>query len=257
MSPDRASASAAPALPPASAGLKGIVIPAVVGSVMVLAAAVLFALLPGELSEARDFQAARPCEEIGGSAAENGDCLATWPATVLTTEARARGEGVAHWATLDQGDEDLPPFRVRPRGEGPVWERLAPGDRVTVATWRAATVWVEAGNERQDATERPGLGPVVRPAVGLALLIVGGALLRASGWAHRRRAVRAPAVRARQITVPMAATAVAVGIAVTAAIMIANVLLALLVAAAGWAVAWAASARLLRPPGVRRLPPGA
>ncbi|MFI1185496.1 hypothetical protein [Streptomyces californicus] len=250
MTPDRArsstAASAAPSLPPASTGLKGVVIPAVVGSVMALTAAVLFALLPGELSEARDFQAARPCEEIGGSAAENGDCLATWPATVLATEARPRGKGVAHWITLDQGEEDLPPFRVRLRGEGPVWEKLAPGDRVTVATWRAAAVWVEAGNERQDATERPGLGPVVRLAVGLVLLMVGSVLLRASGWAHRRRAIQAPAVRARQIAVPTAATAVAVGIAVAAAVLIANVLLALPVAAAGCAAAWAASARLLR-----------
>ncbi|WP_369020345.1 hypothetical protein ABZ326_11645 [Streptomyces californicus] len=252
MTPDRASASpsasAAPSPPPASAGLRGIVIPAVVGSVMVLAAMVLFALLPGKLSEARDFQAARPCAEVGGSAVENGDCLATRPATVLATEARSRGRGTAHWVTLGQDDEDLPPFRVRLRGEGPVWEKLAPGDQVTVATWRAAAVWVEAGNERQDAAERPGLGAVVRLAVGLALLIVGSVLLRASGWAHRRRAVRAPAVRARQVAVPAAATAVAVGIAVAAALLIANVLLALAVAAAGCAVAWAASARLLRRP---------
>ncbi|MFH8880359.1 hypothetical protein [Streptomyces californicus] len=250
MTSDRASASgsAAPSPPPPSTGLRGIVIPAVVGSVMVLVAAVLFALLPGKLSEARDFQAARPCAEIGGSAVENGDCLATWPATVLATEARPRGKGVAHRVTLDQGDEDLPPFRVRLRGEGPVWEKLAPGDQVTVATWRGAAVWVEAGNERQDATERPGLGAVVRLAAGLALLIVGSVLLRASGWAHRRRAVRAPAVRTRQITVPMAATAVAVGIAVAAAVLIVNVLLALAVAATGCAMAWAASARLLRRP---------
>ncbi|MEU1798341.1 hypothetical protein [Streptomyces californicus] len=252
MTPDRASASpsasAAPSPPPASVGLKGIVIPAVVGSVMVSAAMVLFALLPGKLSEARDFQAARPCAEVGGSAVENGDCLATRPATVLATEARSRGRGTAHWVTLGQDDEDLPPFRVRLRGEGPVWEKLAPGDQVTIATWRAAAVWVEAGNERQDAAERPGLGAVVRLAVGLALLIVGSVLLRASGWAHRRRAVRAPAVRARQVAVPAAATAVAVGIAAAAALLIANVLLALAVAAAGCAVAWAASARLLRRP---------
>lgn len=66
---------------------------AVVGSVMLLAAAVLFALLPGQLSEAHDFRAARPCAELEGSVAENGDCLAEWPATVLVTEARRRGQG--------------------------------------------------------------------------------------------------------------------------------------------------------------------
>ncbi|MDQ0986563.1 hypothetical protein [Streptomyces sp. V2I9] len=243
--------STGPSAPPARAGLRGIVVPAVVGSVLVSAAAVLFALLPGSLSEARAFQAARPCERVGGSAAENGDCLSTWPATVLSTEARPQGKGFARWATLDPGG-DTPPFRVRLRGEHPVWEKLAPGTRVTVATWRDRAVWVEAGKERQDATDRPGPGAIVRLAVGLALLIVGGALLRASAGAHRRRATGAPAARASRIVVPTAATALAVGVAVTAAVLVENVLLALLLAAAGCAAAWAASAWLLRRPARRR-----
>ncbi|MFH9606476.1 hypothetical protein [Streptomyces sp. NPDC017448] len=233
--------------PPPAAGLKGVVLPAVVGSVMVVAAAVLLALLPGKLSEARDFRAARPCEEIGGSAAENGDCLSTRPATVRSTEARPQGKGYARWVTLDPGG-GAPPHRVRLRGERPVWEKLAPGVRVTVATWRGSAVWVEAGEERQDVAGRPGPGAIVRLAVGLALLIVGAVLLRASAWAHRRRATGAPAVRAAQITVPAAATAFAVGVAVAAAVLVENVLLALLAAAAGCAAAWTVSARLLRRP---------
>ncbi|WP_228990314.1 hypothetical protein [Streptomyces sp. DH8] len=113
----RPSSAPVPPWPPAppAAGLKGVVLPAVVGSVMVVAAAVLLALLPGKLSEARDFRAARPCEEAGGSAAENGDCLSTRPATVRSTEARPRGKGYARWATLDPGG-GAPPHRVRLRG---------------------------------------------------------------------------------------------------------------------------------------------
>ncbi|MER7697533.1 MULTISPECIES: hypothetical protein [unclassified Streptomyces] len=242
--------SAAPSWPPpptASAGPKGVVLAAVVGSVMLLASAVLCALLPGQLSEARDFRAARPCAEIRGSVAENGDCLAEWPATVLSTEARRQGNGYARWATLDPG-RDAEPLRVRLRGERPVWEKLAPGVRVTVATWRGTTVWVGAGEARQDAAGRPGPGAIVRLAVALALLIVGGVFLRSAFWWNGRRAPGTSALRTAQIAVPAVATAFAVGIAVTAAVTLESLPLVLLVTAAGCAVAWTAAARLLRRP---------
>ncbi|MFH9393112.1 hypothetical protein [Streptomyces sp. NPDC017413] len=259
MTRDRASSTgpsrpAPSALPPhpsasasASAGLKGVVLAAVVGSVMLLASAVLFALLPGQLSEARDFRAARPCAELGGSAAENGDCLAERPATVLGTEARRRGKGHARWVTLDPG-RGSEPFHVRLRGERPVWEKLAPGDRVTVSSWRGRTVQVVAGEARQDAIDRPGPGAIVRLAVALALLIVGCVFVRSAFWWNGRRVPGAPAVRAAQVTVPMVATASAVGVAVTAAVTVESLPLALLATAAGCAVLWAASAWLLRRP---------
>ncbi|MCX4520771.1 hypothetical protein OG402_24565 [Streptomyces anulatus] len=248
MTRDRAS-SAAPSwpAPPASAGPRGVVVAAVVGSVMLLAAAVLFALLPGQLSEAHDFRAARPCAELEGSVAENGDCLAEWPATVLATEARRQGKGHARWVTLDPG-RDSEPFRVRLRGERPVWSTLAPGDRVTVSSWRGEPVQVMAGDARQDAIDRPGPGAIVRLAVALALLIVGGAFVRSAFWWNGRRAPGTPAVRTAQVTVPMAATASAVGIAVTAAFTVESLPLVLLATAAGCAALWTASAWWLRRP---------
>ncbi|CAM5699838.1 hypothetical protein SCALM49S_09861 [Streptomyces californicus] len=53
---------------------------------LVLAAAVLFATLPGKLSEVHDFRSARPCAEV--AVPENGDCLATWPAVAVAKESR-------------------------------------------------------------------------------------------------------------------------------------------------------------------------
>ncbi|MFD3413095.1 hypothetical protein [Streptomyces cyaneofuscatus] len=106
--------------------------------VLVLVAAVLFALLPGALSEARDFRAARPCTEIGGSAVENGDCLSEWPATVVSTETGRKKKAVTYRITLDLGAAEQP-FRIRMRSDGPVGEKLAPGDAVTAAG--CATAW--------------------------------------------------------------------------------------------------------------------
>jgi hypothetical protein len=223
------------------------VLAAVVGSVMLLVAAVLFALLPGQLSEAHDFRAARPCAEAEGSVAENGDCLAEWPATVLTTEARRQGKGHARWVTVDPG-RGVPPYRVRLRGERPVWEKLSPGARVTVASWRGRPVWVGTEESRQDAVDRPGRGAIVRLAVALALLIVGGVFLWSAFWWNGRRAPGTPAVPAAQVTVVMAATALAVGVAVTAAVTVDSLPLVLLATAAGCAAMWTATAWLLRRP---------
>ncbi|WP_411082008.1 hypothetical protein [Streptomyces sp. cmx-18-6] len=234
-----------PSVPPERSSLMGVTLAAVVGSVMVLAAAVLFALLPGSLSEARDFRAARSCEEIGGSVAENGDCLSAWPATVVSTETGRKNKAVTHWVTVDLSPEE-PAFRVRMRGDGPVWEKLAPGSRVTVFTWRDLTWAMGLGELRQDTTEKPGRASTAQLAIGLALLIVGAVFLRGAGWLHRRRAVRAPAARASQVLVPVAATLAAVGVAATAAVATENIWLVLLVTAAGCAVAWTASALLVR-----------
>ncbi|MBV7244698.1 hypothetical protein [Streptomyces sp. MW-W600-10] len=223
--------------------LKGVVFASVVGSVLVLAAAVLFALLPGALSEAADFRAARPCSEV--SAPESGDCLSEWPATVVSTGTGRSNKAVTNWVTLD-GEAEEPPFRIRMRGHGPVWEKLAPGDRVTVLSWRDVVWAVEAGELRQDTTDEPGRGATVRLAVGLALLIVGSAFLRGAGWLHRRRATRASDTPTAQVVVVMAATLLAAGIAVTAATATDTLRLVLLVAAAGCAATWTAAALLLR-----------
>ncbi|MEV7914037.1 hypothetical protein [Streptomyces griseus] len=223
--------------------LKGVVFASVVGSVLVLAAAVLFALLPGALSEAADFRAARPCSEV--SAPESGDCLSEWPATVVSTGTGRSNKAVTNWVTLD-GEAEEPPFRIRMRGHGPVWEKLTPGDRVTVLSWRDVVWAVEAGELRQDTTDEPGRGATVRLAVGLALLIVGSAFLRGAGWLHRRRATRATDTPTAQVVVVMAATLLAAGIAATAATATDTLRLVLLVAAAGCAAAWTAAALLLR-----------
>ncbi|WP_137235673.1 hypothetical protein [Streptomyces sp. BPSDS2] len=223
--------------------LKGVVFASVVGSVLVLAAAVLFALLPGALSEAADFRAARPCSEV--SAPESGDCLSEWPATVVSTGTGRSNKAVTNWVTLD-GEAEEPPFRIRMRGHGPVWEKLAPGDRVTVLSWRDVVWAVEAGELRQDTADEPGRGATVRLAVGLALLIVGSVFLRGAGWLHRRRAVRATDAPTAQVVVVMAATLLAAGIAATAATATDTLWLVLLVAAAGCAAAWTAAALLLR-----------
>nr|WP_239144533.1 hypothetical protein [Streptomyces sp. SID14515] len=210
---------------------------------MVLAAAVLFALLPGSLSEAADFRAARPCSEV--AAPESGDCLSEWPATVVSTSTGRSNKAVTNWVTLD-GEAEEPPFRVRMRGHGPVWEKLAPGDRVTVLSWRDVVWAVEAGELRQDTTAGPGRDATVRLAMGLALLIVGGVFLRGAGWLHRRRATRATDTPTAQVVVVMAATLLAAGIAVTAATATDTLWLVLLVAAVGCAAAWTATALLLR-----------
>ncbi|ARI52632.1 hypothetical protein A6E92_10845 [Streptomyces sp. S8] len=231
--------------PPGRPAPTGVVFAAVIGSVMVLTAAVLFALLPGALSEARDFRAARPCAEIGGSAVENGDCLSEWPATVVSTATGRSNKAVTNWVTLD-GEAEEPLFRVRMRGHGPVWEQLKPGGRVTVFSWRSAVWAVGLGELRQDTAEEPGRHATVRLAVGLALLIVGAVFLRGAGWLHRRRATRAPAVRAAQVFVPMVATFMAAAVAVVAATATDSLWLVLLIAAAGCAVAWTGAALPLR-----------
>ncbi|MFJ5863083.1 hypothetical protein ACIQEY_01510 [Streptomyces parvus] len=223
--------------------LKGVVFASVVGSVLVLAAAVLFALLPGSLSEAADFRAARPCSEV--AAPEKGDCLAEWPATVVSTETGRSNKAVTNWVTLDGGAAE-PPFRVRMQGDGPVWEKLAPGDRVTVLSWREVVWAVEAGELRQDTTARPGRESTVQLAIGLTLLVVGTVFLRGAGWLHRRRATRATDTPTAQVVVVMAATLLASGIAATAATVTDTVWLVLLIAAAGCATVWAATALLLR-----------
>ncbi|MEU3053470.1 hypothetical protein [Streptomyces griseus] len=229
--------------PPGLPSLKGVVFASVVGSVLVLAAAVLFALLPGALSEAADFRAARPCSEV--SAPESGDCLSEWPATVVSTGTGRSNKAVTNWVTLG-GEAEEPPFSIRMRGHGPVWEKLAPGDRVTVLSWRDVVWAVEAGELRQDTTDEPGRGATVRLAMGLALLIVGSVFLRGAGWLHRRRAVRATDTPTAQVAVVMAATLLAAGVAATAATATDTLWLVLLVAAAGCAAAWAATALLLR-----------
>ncbi|ARF74797.1 hypothetical protein B7C62_23090 [Kitasatospora albolonga] len=232
--------------PPARPGLMGITLAAVIGSVMVLAAFVLFALLPGSLSEARDFRAARSCEEIGGSAVENGDCLGAWPATVVSTDVGRKNKAVTNWVTVDFGPGQERSLRIRMQGSGPVWETLAPGDRVTALTWRDRLWGLEKGELRQDTTEKPGRASTVQLALGLALLITGAVFLRGSGWLHRRRAVGAPPARASQIVVPMVATFLAVATAVTVAATTDTLWLVLLVTAAGCALAWTASVLLVR-----------
>ncbi|WP_432025097.1 hypothetical protein [Streptomyces parvus] len=229
--------------PPGLPSLKNVVFASVVGSVLVLAAAVLFALLPGSLSEAADFRAARPCSEV--AAAEKGDCLAEWPATVVSTETGRSNKAVTNWGTLDGGAAE-PPFRVRMQGDGPVWEKLAPGDRVTVLSWRDVVWAVEAGELRQDTTARPGRESTVQLAVGLTLLVVGTVFLRGAGWLHRRRATRATDTPTAQVVVVMAATLLASGVAATAATVTDTVWLVLLIAAAGCATVWTATALLLR-----------
>ncbi|MGQ4451328.1 hypothetical protein ACN6LK_002532 [Streptomyces griseus] len=223
--------------------LKGVIFASVVGSVLVLAATVLFALLPGALSEAADFRAARPCSEV--SAPENGDCLSEWPATVVSTETGRSNKAVTNWVTVDLSPEESS-FRIRMRGDGPVWRELAPGDRVTVFTWRDLVWQVGSGELRQDTTQAPDREPTVRLAVGLALLIVGSVFLRGAGWLHRRRAVRATDTPTAQVVVVMAATLLAAAGAAGAATVTDTVWLALLIAAAGCAAVWVATALLLR-----------
>ncbi|SCE62173.1 hypothetical protein GA0115253_110161, partial [Streptomyces sp. Termitarium-T10T-6] len=166
--------------PPGLPSLRGVIFASVVGSVLVLAAAILFALLPGALSEAADFRAARPCSEV--AVPEKGNCLAEWPATVVSTETGRSNKAVTHWVTLDGGAAE-PPFRVRMRGDGPVWEKLSPGDRVTVLSWRDVVWAVEAGELRQDTTARPGRASTVQLAVALTLLVVGAVFRAGSGVA--------------------------------------------------------------------------
>ncbi|UCA53377.1 hypothetical protein LEL86_30645 [Streptomyces sp. WA6-1-16] len=226
--------------PPGLPSLQGVIFASVVGSVLVLGAAILFALLPGALSEAADFRAARPCSEV--AAPEKGDCLAEWPATVVSTETGRSNKAVTNWVTLDGGAAE-PPFRVRMRGDGPVWEKLSPGDRVTVLSWRDVVWAVEAGELRQDTTAGPGRASTVQLAVALTLLVVGTVFLRGAGWLHRRRATDTPTA---QVVVVMAATLLASGVAATAATVTDTVWLVLLVAAAGCATVWAATALLLR-----------
>ncbi|PVC98652.1 hypothetical protein [Streptomyces sp. CS014] len=229
--------------PPGLPSLQGVIFASIVGSVLVLAAAVLFALLPGALSEAADFRAARPCSEV--AVAEKGDCLSEWPATVVSTETGRSNKAVTNWVTVDLSPEE-PSFRIRMRGDGPVWRELAPGDRVTVFTWRDRVWQLGSGELLQDTTARPGRASTVQLAVGLTLLVVGTVFLRGAGWLHRRRATRATDTPTAQVVVVMAATLLASGIAATAATVTDTVWLVLLVAAAGCATVWAATALLLR-----------
>ncbi|MFI5725837.1 hypothetical protein [Streptomyces cyaneofuscatus] len=230
--------------------LMGVTFAAVVGSVLVLAAAVLFALLPGSLSEAREFRAARPCAEA--AAPESGDCLSEWPATAVSTDLGRKNKAVTNWVTVDFGPGQERSVRIRMRGSGPVWETLAPGDRVTALTWRDRLWGLEKGELRQDTTEKPGRTSTAQLALGLALLITGAVFLRGSGWLHRRRAIGAPPARTSQILVPMAATFIAVVVAVTAAVATDRLWLVLVVTAAGCAAAWTASVLLVRRLGGQR-----
>ncbi len=231
--------------PPGLPSLRGVIFASVVGSVLVLTAAVLFALLPGALSEAADFRAARPCPEEGGSVVENGDCLSEWPATVVSTGTGRSNKAVTHWVTVDLSPEE-PSFRIRMRGDGPVWRELAPGDRVTVFAWRDLVWQLGSGELRQDTTRTPDREPAVRLALGLTLLVVGTVFLRGAGWLHRRRATRATDTPTAQVVVVMAATLVAAALAAAAATVTDTVWLTLLLAAAGCTAVWSATVLLLR-----------
>ncbi|MFE7053283.1 hypothetical protein ACFVAM_33545 [Streptomyces californicus] len=241
--PDPGSPSAPP---PARRDLRSALAPGAIGVLLVLAAAVLFATLPGKLSEVHDFRAARPCVEA--AVPENGDCLATWPAAAVAKESRREKRSDTRLVTVDPGDG--PPVELELRGAGPVFGALESGDRVTVHSWRG-TVWaLSLGELRQDVVGKPGPGAAARFAVALALLITGAVLVRAAfRWSLRH--TRDPAVHAWQTWVPFTATAAAVGLAVTAALTVDGVLPVLLITAAGCAVAGTASALLTRALGRR------
>lgn len=232
--------SAAPPSP-ARRDMRSAIAPGAVGAVLVLAAAVLFVTLPGKLTEAHDFRAARSCEDV--AAPENGDCLATWPAAVVAKESRREKKSDTRLVTVDP--DDGPPFEVELRGAGPVFGELEPGDRVTVHSWRG-TVWaLGLGELRQDVRGKPGPGAAARLAVALAPLVVGAVFVRGAFWWSLRH-TRDPAVHAWQSWVPFAATSAAVGVAITSALTVHSVPLVLLITAAGCAVAWSASALLTR-----------
>ncbi|WYB31922.1 hypothetical protein V6574_22795 [Streptomyces sp. SM1P] len=128
---------------------------------LVLAAAVLFALLPGALSEAADFRAARPCSEV--SAPENGDCLSEWPATVVSTGTGRSNKAVTHWVTVDLSPEE-PSFRIRMRGDGPVWRNSRPATGSPCspgATWCGS--WAAASCARTPPGRRTASPPSYWP----------------------------------------------------------------------------------------------
>ncbi|MFH8880360.1 hypothetical protein [Streptomyces californicus] len=232
--------------PPARRDLRSALVPGAIGALLVPAAAVLFATLPGKLSEVHDFRAARPCEEA--AVPENGGCLATRSAVVVAKESRREKKSDTRLVTLDP--DEGPPAEVEMRGAGPVFGELEPGDRVTVHSWRGTDWALSLGELRQDLMGKPGPGAAARFAVALALLITGAALVRAAfRWSLRH--TRDPAVHAWQTWVPFTATAAAVAAAVTAALTVDRVLPVLLITAAGCAVAGTASALLTRALGRR------
>lgn len=160
---------------------------ALLGLVLLAVSAVPTLGVPGEVAAEKAFAAARPCgpQEATG---EPVDCLRTIRATVLTAEDTRSGR-----ATL---------FRVRLRppvpapadrpfdldAAGALSERIEPGDRVEVTTWRDVQVSVSRDGTGETL---PGL-PDEKAAMSAGLALVGVwaaalSLLAASGTVRRAR----------------------------------------------------------------------
>ncbi|WP_190232819.1 hypothetical protein [Streptomyces avicenniae] len=140
--------------------------------------------LPSTMDRYRDYGAAEPCP---GPAATGGweDCLRTVTFTVRDTDTEPRGLD----ATLD--GTDFWNGTVRFGDQGPVLDRLRPGEQVTGTVWRGRVMALSRDDARQSTSDEPRDEPQMTAAAGtgaalLAALLLGfGAVRLARPLDHR------------------------------------------------------------------------
>ncbi len=161
-------------------------VPVALGLILVLLSARLFATVPVRQAEQRAYTTASACP-AGTADTRADDCTTRVPAAVERKEHRATPKGGGkNWLHLvERGANDGRRVRMDDVG-GPVYESVAPGDRVTVTYWRGEIRSVQAGDLSEATRATPVDGWRTPLGAALALLPVALMLLH-TGWFYRYR----------------------------------------------------------------------
>ncbi|MFJ8374913.1 hypothetical protein ACIQ9I_25515 [Streptomyces sp. NPDC094461] len=144
---------------------------ALLGTLVLLVAAGGFAAsVPESVGTVQDFRSAEPCTERTART----DCLRSETATVRSTE-RTGGRNPTYEVRLD-GPPDVP-RKMEMGSDEPLFERLRPGDEVTVTLWRDYATALDRDGVRQHSTDSPESDPEWQAGLAAVCLVFGGYLL--------------------------------------------------------------------------------
>ncbi|WP_074466850.1 hypothetical protein [Streptomyces sp. WMMB 322] len=171
-------------------------LPIGLGLFLVVVSAVLFAMVPGALANARAYATAPTCP----AGTRSDSCTASVPATVEGTESKPVGKGHEYWLLVtERGSDDV--HRVKMAGHDPVYEAVHAGDHVVLDYWRGEIRAVSSGDAVQETDASPTDGWRLPTGFGLLTLPFGLGMLAAGLW-YRFRYLARRRVAPWQITVP-------------------------------------------------------
>lgn len=176
-------------------------LPIAVGLLLVLASAVLLAMVPRALADARAYAAAPACP----AGTRSDSCTTPVRATVEGTEDEAVGKGHWYWLLVTERGSDEEQS-VRMAGKGPVYDSVRAGDRVLLDYWRGEIRAVSFGDATQETHASPSSAWRLPTGLGLLTLPLGSCLLAIGLWCRYRYRAR-KRVAPWQITVPIVAGA--------------------------------------------------